>query len=130
MDYKNDNIMKKFIKFSKSFISNKNILNKTCSQTIIKTNRFMLNNNQKNIDIDDCKVSDTITKNNELITRIKDSVDDNLKHIFNFSYENFLNKESERDCNFLKFHQNYPFFPNLSSSFPQYFWSLIYRVLG
>ena len=99
MDYKNDNIMKKFIKFSKSFISNKNSLNKTCSQTIIKTNRFMLNNNQKNIDIDDCKVSDTITKNNELITRIKDSVDDNLKHIFNFSYENFLNKESERDCN-------------------------------
>ena len=60
-------------------------------------NRFMLYNNQKNID--DCKVSDTNPKNNELISKIKDSLDDNLKHIFNFSYENFLNKESERECN-------------------------------
>ena len=39
------------------------------------------------------------SKNNELISKIKDSLDDNLKHIYYFCYENFLNKESERDCN-------------------------------
>ena len=45
------------------------------------------------------KISDRTGKNNELLLKIKDSLDENLKHILNFSYENFLNKESERDCN-------------------------------
>jgi hypothetical protein len=99
-NYRNDNIMKKFVNFSKNITGNKNIINKTCSQSFITNKKLILNNNYKNND--DCKVSDTITKNNEnneLITKIKDSLDDNLKHIFNFSYENFLNKESERDFN-------------------------------
>ena len=34
--------------------------------------------------------------NNELLTKIKESLDDTLKNMFTFSYENFLNKESER----------------------------------
>ena len=38
-----------------------------------------------------------IQKNNDLITCIKNSLDDNLKGIFDFSYETFLNKESERE---------------------------------
>ena len=29
--------------------------------------------------------------------KIKNSLDDNLKVMLNFSYENFLSKESERD---------------------------------
>lgn len=35
--------------------------------------------------------------NSELLRKIKSSLDDNLKCFFDFSYENFLNKESERD---------------------------------
>ena len=92
---RNDNIMKKFIRFSKNINDNKNAINKTCNQSIIENNK--LNLNEKNND--NCKVSEKTTKNNELISKIKDSLDDNLKHIFNFSYENFLNKESERECN-------------------------------
>ncbi len=48
-------------------------------------------------DNEDCKVLEKNTKSNELLSKIKESLDDNLKHIFNFSYENFLNKESERE---------------------------------
>jgi hypothetical protein len=36
-------------------------------------------------------------KNNELLKEIKSSLDDNLKIMFNFSYECFLNKESESE---------------------------------
>ena len=35
--------------------------------------------------------------NEELMKRIKNSLDDNLKVMLNFSYENFLSKESERE---------------------------------
>ena len=33
----------------------------------------------------------------EMMNKIKDSIDDNLRVMLNFSYENFLSKESERD---------------------------------
>ena len=36
-------------------------------------------------------------KNNELLKEVKSSLDDNLKVMFNFSYECFLNKESESE---------------------------------
>ena len=36
-------------------------------------------------------------KNDEQLKQIKSGLDDNLKFLFNFSYENFLNKESEND---------------------------------
>ena len=36
-------------------------------------------------------------KNEEQLKQIKSGLDDNLKFLFNFSYENFLNKESEND---------------------------------
>ncbi len=36
-------------------------------------------------------------KNDEMIKQIKNSIDDNLKIMFNFSYENFLSKESENE---------------------------------
>ena len=35
--------------------------------------------------------------NTELLTKIKCGLDDSLKKMFNFSYENFLNKESENE---------------------------------
>ena len=34
----------------------------------------------------------------ELLSQIKNSLDDNLKGFFEFSYGNFLNKETEREC--------------------------------
>lgn len=37
------------------------------------------------------------TKNEEIMKQIKNSLDDNLKVMFNFSYENFLSKESETE---------------------------------
>jgi hypothetical protein len=36
-------------------------------------------------------------KNEEQLKQIKSGLDENLKYLFNFSYENFLNKESEND---------------------------------
>ena len=90
---RNDNIMKKFIIFSKDISKNKNCINKTCSQSIITNNKLLKEEKNENIK------NNENSKNNELISKIKDSLDDNLKHIFNFSYENFLNKESERECN-------------------------------
>ena len=35
--------------------------------------------------------------NEEMMKKIKNTVDDNLKVMFNFSYENFLSKESEQE---------------------------------
>ena len=88
---KNNNIIKKFIKFSNNISKNKN--NKNNGEIIIEKieKEKILNDNKK--------MSERTVKNNELISKIKDSLDENLKHILNFSYENFLNKESERDCN-------------------------------
>jgi hypothetical protein len=39
----------------------------------------------------------SVGKNEEMIKEIKNTLDDNLKVMFNFSYENFLSKESEHD---------------------------------
>ena len=94
---RNDNVMNNFIKFSKDILENKNSVNKTCNQSNICNNKFKLKEEKPNNN-DNNKISEK-PKNNELISKIKDSLDDNLKHIFNFSYENFLNKESERECN-------------------------------
>ena len=44
-------------------------------------------------------LNDEEIMNNEMISCIKNSLDDNLKGIFDFSYKSFLNKESERECN-------------------------------
>ena len=85
---KNNNIIKKFIKFSSN-------ISKTKNRNINEENLII---NDKNT-TENKKISERTAKNNDIILKIKDSLDDNLKHILNFSYENFLNKESERDCN-------------------------------
>lgn len=45
--------------------------------------------------IDLAKIDENQPKNEEMLNVIKMSLDDNFKYIFNFSYENFLSKESE-----------------------------------
>lgn len=80
---KNNNIIKKFIKFSNNISKTKNKEKKE----------------NKKINEENNKIMEKTAKNNDLLLKIKDSLDDNLKHILNFSYENFLNKESERECN-------------------------------
>ena len=90
-DCKNNNIIKKFVNFSKKIGTSKNKINKTINDKLLLDKEIKKNENNKNSDIP--------SKNNELISKIKNSLDDNLKHILNFSYENFLNKESERDFN-------------------------------
>ena len=86
---KNINIIKNFIKYSGNISKTKN---KKINDEVITAKDKM------NI-IENKKISERTAKNNDIILKIKDSLDDNLKHILNFSYENFLNKESERDCN-------------------------------
>ena len=84
-----NNIIKKFIKFSNNISKIKSKENKKVNEDIILDKENNINGQRKLIG--------RTTKNNDLILKIKDSLDDNLKHILNFSYENFLNKESERD---------------------------------
>ena len=74
----------------------KNIIN---DNNINNNNNY---NNKVNININDIndmnenKNNNELEGNNELLSKIKDSLDDTLKNMFTFSYENFLNKESER----------------------------------
>ena len=65
---------------SKNF-SNKTLINNSKNIELINKNQI-----NKTADYFSC----------ELLSKIKDSLDDDLKEMFNFSYENFLNKESER----------------------------------
>ena len=78
---------------------------------IIKSNNNKVENNNKvdndnnkdniNLDIDNKNGSNNFPNfniaNDELMKKIKNSLDDNLKVMLNFSYENFLSKESERE---------------------------------
>ena len=68
---------------------------------IIKSNEKQEKNNKDNLDIDNKNGSSKCPNNNitneELMKQIKSSLDDNLRVMLNFSYENFLSKESERE---------------------------------
>jgi hypothetical protein len=44
--------------------------------------------------------------NEEMMKKIKNTVDDNLKIMLNFSYENFLSKESEQESKEYSFHRD------------------------
>jgi hypothetical protein len=66
------------------------------------------NNIIKNVNKKEIKSSDYETKkNSEQLKEIKSSLDDNLKIMFNFSYEYFLNKESETEKSFDNINLNY-----------------------
>jgi len=114
----NLSILKSFIDFNKNnksktdkhtFISKKNkdvnIINNNGQN--INNHITNINNNNNNDNIyynkiinkmpDDVEKNDEITNYNNLIACIKNSLDDNLKNMFDFSYQSFLNKESERE---------------------------------
>jgi len=61
----------------------------------------IIKNNEDNIENNDSKENNNGLQinltNEELMKKIKNSIDDNLKVMLNFSYENFLSKESERE---------------------------------
>ena len=77
---------------------------KTFRQTLSQNHKNILANKEniltnspkrkeKEIDDSNCESK----KNSEQLLQIKSSLDDNLKVMFNFSYEGFLNKESESE---------------------------------
>ena len=74
--------------------ANNNITNINNINNNIYYNKII--NNIQNIPNDIVK-NDETSKENNLIACIKNSLDDNLKNMFDFSYQSFLNKESERE---------------------------------
>ena len=99
---------------SYSTLKNKNIIhsqrNKNAINGIGKNELYNLNSNEKSIysgnnnnnNIDQNKnLANKKYKllNEEMMKKIKSTIDDNLKIMFNFSYENFLSKESEQESN-------------------------------
>ena len=83
--------------FSLNFkINNKNSDlndNKENCKSNEKNKKSLTNNNDNNL----IKEIINESKNSEQLKEIKSSLDDNLKKMFNFSYEDFLNKESETE---------------------------------
>ncbi len=98
-----------------SEISNNGINNKNKDENIINSQNkdngdnhiTNINNNINNnfyynniiSQIPDTIKNENHSQNKDLITCIKNNLDENLKGIFDFSYESFLNKESEREVN-------------------------------
>ena len=73
---------------------NNNLIKKIQKENIKKkTNNKNINNNNNNKN--NININNKI--NNEQLKEIKNNLDENLKKIFNFSYEYFLNKESETE---------------------------------
>ena len=70
-----------------NYINVNNTNNNFYYNNIISQMPNKINNNEK------------YNMNDDLIACIKNSLDENLKGIFDFSYESFLNKESEREGN-------------------------------
>ena len=89
---------------------NKKKQNKT-TITLQDKNNLLCYENEKNNQINSNKIKsqyidlnleksssiNNINKNEEMMKQIKNTLDENLKVIFNFSYENFLSKESESE---------------------------------
>ena len=98
--------------FNKELLFNQNKINISIHKknsnnfkNIINDNNINNNNTyNNNINININNINDMNEKNNknelecnnELLSKIKESLDDTLKNMFTFSYEHFLNKESER----------------------------------
>ena len=80
---KNSNNFKNII--NDNNINNNNTYNNNINININNINDMNEKNNKNELEC-----------NNELLSKIKESLDDTLKNMFTFSYEHFLNKESER----------------------------------
>ena len=84
---------KKYLNISKSKI--KKEINYSLNQTLRNNSQKIMNSkNEKNKNE---KKENNEIKNLEQLKKIKSTLEDNLKYMFNFSYENFLNKESETE---------------------------------
>ena len=79
--------------FSLNF-NNKNNMSEIIENKTIQKHLNLINHNNKNNII---KEVINESKNSEQLKEIKSSLDENLKIMFNFSYEDFLNKESETE---------------------------------
>ena len=109
---KDNNINKKldkdnFLKIVNNITNKKNINDKKYIHIdSIEINNIIKSNEKEetkkeNINMDSkngcLKYQNCNITNEELMKKIKNSLDDNLKVMLNFSYENFLSKESERE---------------------------------
>ena len=79
-------------KKSKNLSSNKSI---RPGLNINKKNERVIEENKDNKN--EANTNENNKKNAEQLKQIKSGLDENLKFLFNFSYENFLNKESESE---------------------------------
>ena len=80
------------IKYNNNNIIQKNLNNKVLEDKISEDINCNLNQDMNNVN----KTADDSNVNYELLNKIKNSLDDSLKGIFAFSYEDFLNKSSDR----------------------------------
>ena len=88
---KNNPINSKSINNGNTYFNNKTLSSKNLSNIHFNKNtikNIIKNQINKNQNINDSSC--------DLLSKIKDSLDDDLKKMFNFSYEYFLNQESER----------------------------------
>ena len=76
---------------------NKNFNNYTTNINNNINNNIYYNKIINKMPNDNNKNDDEKNKDINLIACIKNSLDDNLKNMFDFSYQSFLNKESERE---------------------------------
>ena len=105
-------LLKNYFEFNKNLKykrtrTDKNILSNKTSKNMTK--RQKINNNITNINNNiyynqiinrtnkGNEIGEKLKDDNNLIECIKNSLDDNLKNMFDFSYQSFLNKESERE---------------------------------
>ena len=101
-----------FLNIVNNITNKKNILDKK----YIHINSIEINNIIKNNEKSDFNENKTHGNNNintninitneEMMKEIKNTIDDNLKIMLNFSYENFLSKESERESKDLNYNYN------------------------
>ena len=85
----------------KKFSPNNNLINSNKKSeninNIKRRNKENKNKKEEKIEENKRNEKEKDNKNDEQLKKIKSGLDDNLKFLFNFSYENFLNKESEND---------------------------------
>ena len=85
----------------KKFSPNNNLINSGKKNeninTIKRRNKESRNKKEEKIEENKNNEKEKDNKSEEQLKKIKSGLDDNLKFLFNFSYENFLNKESEND---------------------------------
>ena len=95
----NNNYNSKIFKNSKNNLTIKNQIKylSPYENNKIKITNISPKHRNKNNNLEIKSIQIPTLKNEEMIKQIKNTIDDNLKVMFNFSYENFLSKESEHE---------------------------------